>query len=111
MSRRGILALFCSFCLAADPAHAGYRNGAEYLGMGEAERTGYVMGLFDMLEVIALSDSPHRVFHDRIKRCTADMSIDQLRAFIDDYLRSDPTFARYSMASNFSAAFNRRCPK
>jgi len=111
MSRRGVLAFFFGLCLAAGPAQAGYRSGAEYLRMGEAERTSYVMGLFDMLEVIALGDSPHRVFHDRIKRCTADMSIDQLRAFIDDYLRSDPAFAGYSMASNFSAAFNRRCPK
>lgn len=111
MSRRSILALICACCIAAGPAHAGYRNGAEYLQMEDTERTGYVMGLFDMLEVIALVDSPHRVFYTRIKRCTADMSIEQLRAFIDDYLLSSQDFAGYSMASNFSAAFNKRCPK
>lgn len=49
MSRRSILAFFRACCITAGPAHAGYRNGAEYLRMGNTERTGYVMGLFDML--------------------------------------------------------------
>ena len=112
MLRRCVVAVLLSVAIttSAGPARAGYINGEEYLYMEDAERTEYVMGLFDMLEELARDDPRHGAFFNRVERCTAGMSGGQLRDFVDDYTWSDETFEGYSMASNFSAALNSRCP-
>jgi len=109
---RSLPALLIALGIAGSigPARAGYLSGEEYLYMEDMERTFYVMGLFDMLENLAENDPSNGAFYARVDRCTAGMTSSQLRNFIDDYVNSDETFEGYTMASNFSAALNTRCP-
>lgn len=113
MLYRAVCALLVVSCLAgtAIPARAGYLNGAEYLELSDVARGYYIIGLYDMLDLLAQEDAQLQVFVDRVNRCTEGMSSTQLRDFVDEYMYlSDMDVDGYSMASNFSAALNESCP-
>lgn len=113
MLYRAVRALLVILCLSGIvvPARAGFLNGAEYLELSDVARSYYVMGLYDMLDLLAEDDARLQVFIDRINRCTEGMGSTQLRDFIDEYMYlSDLDVEGYSMSSNFSAAMNESCP-
>lgn len=107
----GGLLVVLSLSGIAVPSRAGFLNGAEYLELSDVARGYYVIGLYDMLDLLAEDDANLRSFVDRINRCTEGMSSTQLRDFIDEYMYlSDLDVEGYSMSSNFSAAMNESCP-
>lgn len=78
--------------------------------MSDVARGYYVIGLYDMLDLLAQEDAQLRVFVDRVNSCTEGMSSPQLRGFVDEYMYlSDMDVDGYSIASNFSAALHESC--
>jgi hypothetical protein len=57
----------------------------------------------------AVDNQEERTFLNRAHRCTAEMQPTELRDFVDAYMKSGD-YARYSMASNYRAALNTKCP-
>ena len=109
----GLLALFAlgANAWAADQTYS-FLDGSDYNALTPNERTLYISGLSDMMERMtdAVDDQGERAFLDRAHRCTANMRQAELRDYIDAYMQSGD-YARYSMASNYRAALNVKCPR
>ncbi len=115
--RLKLSALVIGACLLFTPlpsAKGNFNNGARYLQMKEGERNIYVMGLHDSWSffsdaVYNIVDQRSQTRFDRINRCLSPMSVGELRALVDDYIRSDQARLRYNMGSNFDTALGEKC--
>jgi len=116
MTRIGLTACALALAFFARGAAASdafsFFDGSDYNALSPNERTVYITGLSDMMERMseAVDDQGERAFLDRAHRCTANMKQTELRDYIDAYMQSGD-YARYSMASNYRAALNVKCPR
>jgi len=112
--KRLAAAVLLSISLAAGSASAqvqGYIDGRTYLQRTDADRTVYVMGLYDMLmEMGPLANERAAAMVRQAERCLRGKGSVQLRDWVDSYVRSKAEYLQYSMSSNFIAAVMTRCP-
>jgi hypothetical protein len=108
-----LLVLVGALSLARAVEAGTFLDGKRYLALPDAERLYYVVGLSDMMDRMskAVDNSTEKAFLARAARCTQGMNGSQLRQFIDNFMHADPKTGQYSMASNYRAALNLRCPR
>lgn len=93
-----------------------YITGKMYMAMSDDQRGFYDLGAADMLRRMkdAVDSQTEINFIHRAERCISDMNGDQLRNFIDAYMRSKwanvDGVMNAPMVNNFRQALNRNCP-
>lgn len=106
----GLVLLLSSICWTL-PARAAFVDGKRYLAMSDDQRTIYMAGLADMMaRMVGVSVPSEMLQQARFERCLINMTEQQVRDFMDAYMREDPSTENYTMASNFRAALNVACP-
>jgi hypothetical protein len=95
---------------ATSPEGIGFISGNVYLAKSMNYRIGYVAGATDAYLTSALSEvSPPGLI--MFPKCVKDLTLGQVRAITDKYLKSHPDKLHYTMATLLLMAVKESCPQ
>ena len=93
-------------------------SGNQWLGMTEASRTVYIMGLVEGWQGLLGVEEEHGdkttaayLYYKRINACIMPMTFGQMKAILEKHLKDNPNQWHYSMESTSATAFYNSCPK
>jgi hypothetical protein len=90
----------------------GFFKGTDYLNQSKAVQYGYIVGVYDGLFGATIFASPqNRNAVDRTYRYTERMSIDQIKAIVDKFLKDHPEDWHEPMNLTVLIAIGEACPK
>ncbi len=90
----------------------GFFKGNDYLNQSKAVQYGYITGVFDGLFGATIFETPeNKNAGDRIYRYTRQMSIEQIKAIVDKYLKDHPEDWHNPMNYIALVAIGKACPK
>ncbi len=111
MTSLAAVGLVCASWSQVVPYEA-HLTGSIYIKQPDDIRLGYVFGLIDMTLRMnqAVNTDGERAFVQRMQKCMNDKNGNDLRDFIDAYVKGDPERLEFAMPSNFRAAIVEGCP-
>jgi len=93
------------------PLHPGFKKGNDYLNDPEVMRIGYIAGLYDgicIAPIIGSAENKNRT--DEIYRFTQKMSLGQIEAITNNFLKEHPEKWHEPMNLIFLMAIGQECP-